>query len=42
VLYGGHGFAGREYWGNTIAIHQGCGDNQWPKGDGYVYYIEVL
>src|SRR3989344_3754433 len=38
---GGHTFAGWEDWDNTRPIPQECGDNEWPAGDGYVYYIEI-
>lgn len=42
VTYGGHDFAGTEYWGNIERIQQGaCATNQWPRGDGNVYYIRI-
>jgi hypothetical protein len=42
VLYGGHGYADREYWGNIAAIQQECKKDEWPRGYGYVYYIEIF
>jgi hypothetical protein len=41
VVFGGHGFAGTEYWGNTRPIQQ-CKTDEWPEGDGHVYYIEIF
>ena len=30
-----------EYWGNVQRIPQDCGDNQWPRSDGWVDYIAI-
>jgi hypothetical protein len=30
-----------EYWGNRTAIHQRCGDNQYPRSNGWVDFIPI-
>lgn len=36
-----HEFADTEYWGNVTPVQQSCVDNEWPQGNGTVYFIRI-